>query len=184
MKGNDIPKSTSAPNLALTENEQALLRAALASNTSPNQVAVDLPPERSSSGVSSSQKTSATAHRQSLTSMGSYNMDMYSPTQGTSGQLDGFEAETSPLLDFDLEDGSFEWDNSGMIGDLPVLPDGDNGGHHDKRKKSIDEDDGDEAGGKRRESQEKTSARKPGRKPLTGEPTTVSRHLWEDSQTH
>ena len=175
MDENDISKATSAPHLSLTENEQALLRAALSSNTSPNQVSIDLSPKGPSTGASTSQKTSATAHRQSSTTMDSYSTDMYSPAQGTYGQLDGFEADTSPLLDFDLEDGNFDWDNSGMIGDLPGLPNGDSGDHHDKRKKSIDDEDGDEASGKRREGGEKTSARKPGRKPLTGEPTTVSR---------
>ena len=172
MNGNNIPRVTSAPDLSLTENEQALLRAALSSNTSPKQA--DLSPKRPSTGAPNSQEPSASEHRQSPTTMGSYSMDMYSPAQGTYGQLDGFDGDTSPLLDFDLEDGNFDWDNSGMIGDLPALPNGDNGDHHDKRKKSIDDDDGDEAGGKRREAGEKTSARKPGRKPLTGEPTTVS----------
>ena len=85
------------------------------------------------------------------------------------------EGDTSPLGDFELEDGNFDWDNSGdLFGDLPGLPNGDGSEHHDKRKKSIDDDDDEEeTGGKRREGDEKT-ARKPGRKPLVGEPTTVS----------
>ena len=182
MNGNSIPKATSAPDLSLTENEQALLRAALSSNTSPKQP--DLSPKGPSTGALNSQKASADAQQQNPTTMGSYSSDMYSPAQGTYGQLDGFDADTSPLLDFDLEDGNFDWDNSGMIGDLPTLPDGDNGDHHDKRKKSIDDEDGDEAGGKRREAGEKTSARKPGRKPLTGEPTTVSPHEWNEFRTN
>lgn len=87
-----------------------------------------------------------------------------------SGQFD----ETSPLGDFDLEDGNFDWDNSGdLFGDLPALPNGDGTEHHDKRKKSMDDDGAEEGSGKRRESDEK-GARKPGRKPITGEPTTVS----------
>ena len=109
--------------------------------------------------------------------MGSYSANMYrSPDQETpaSGRLDGPESDTSPLLDFELEDGSFDWDNTGMIGDLPTTSNGDDTEHHDKRKKSIDEDEEDEGTGKRREGEEKVSARKPGRKPLTGEPTTVS----------
>ncbi|KAL8785413.1 MAG: hypothetical protein Q9195_008648 [Heterodermia aff. obscurata] len=97
-----------------------------------------------------------------------------SPDQETpaSGLPDGPDSDTSPLLDFELEDGNFDWDNTGMIGDLPTTSNGDDTEHHDKRKKSIDEDDGDEGTGKRREGEEKGSARKPGRKPLTGEPTT------------
>ena len=109
--------------------------------------------------------------------MGSYSTNMYtSPDQETpaSGLVDGPDSDTSPLLDFELEDGNFDWDNTGMIGDLPRTSNGDETEHHDKRKKSIDEDDGDEGTGKRREGEEKGSARKPGRKPLTGEPTTVS----------
>lgn len=99
-----------------------------------------------------------------------------SPDQETppSGELDGLGNDISPLLEFDLEDGSFDWDNSGMIGDLPDTSNGDDTDHHDKRKKSTDEDEGEEGTGKRREGEEKGSARKPGRKPLTGEPTTVS----------
>ncbi|KAG7007599.1 AP-1-like transcription factor napA [Physcia stellaris] len=107
--------------------------------------------------------------------MGSYGSDvLQSPDQETpsSGPFDALEHDTSPLLDFDLEDGSFDWDNSGMIGDLPGVPNIDDTEHHDKRKKSTDEDEGIEGSGKRREGEEKGSARKPGRKPLTGEPTT------------
>lgn len=89
------------------------------------------------------------------------------------GPASGHFEDTSPLGDFDLEDGNFDWDNSGdLFGDLPTLPNGDNTEHHDKRKKSSDDDGGEEEGtGKRRESGEK-SGRKPGRKPITGEPTT------------
>lgn len=94
------------------------------------------------------------------------------------GPASGRFEDTSPLGDFELEDGNFDWDNSGdLFGDLPTLPDGDNTEHHDKRKKSSDDDGGEEEGsGKRRESGEK-SGRKPGRKPITGEPTTVNLSL-------
>ncbi len=90
------------------------------------------------------------------------------------GPVSGLDAVTSPLVDFDLEDGNFDWDNSGgLFGDLPNLLTDDGTEHHDKRKKSTDEDDEEEEGsGKRRESDER-AARKPGRKPITGEPTTV-----------
>lgn len=92
-----------------------------------------------------------------------------------SGQLE-FGSEESPYLDFDLDadgDDGFDFDMNGqMIGDIP---DSHNSGDlHDKRK-SIDgnDDDDDEGGGKRRESEDK-SGKKPGRKPLTSEPTSVS----------
>lgn len=87
----------------------------------------------------------------------------------------GLDFVTSPLVDFDLEDGNFDWDNSGdLFGDLPNLATDDGTEHHDKRKKSTDDDDEEEeeGSGKRREGDER-AARKPGRKPITGEPTTV-----------
>lgn len=90
------------------------------------------------------------------------------------GPFSGVDTVTSPLVDFDLEDGNFDWDNSrDLFGDLPNLATDDGTEHHDKRKKSTDEDDEEEEGnGKRREGDER-AARKPGRKPITGEPTTV-----------
>ena len=172
------PSAASIPSLRLTENEQSLLRAALTSNADPTHSTPHLSIKPSAAEATASQQQSATpVHRRGLATMGSYSANMYrSPDQGTptSTRLDGMESDTSPLLDFELEDGSFDWDNTGMIGDLPTASNGDDTEHHDKRKKSVDEDDGDEGTGKRREGDEKGSARKPGRKPLTGEPTTVS----------
>ena len=94
----------------------------------------------------------------------------YTPNMSSnpaSGQLD-YSGDDSPYLDFDPEgefDDSFDYDNNGrMIGDLPGgLP----GDLHDKRKSIDGKDDDDEGGGKRRES------KKPGRKPLMSEPTSV-----------
>lgn len=79
-------------------------------------------------------------------------------------------SDDSPFLDFDPEadfgDESFDFDeNARMIGDIP-------GELHDKRKSIDGKDDDDEGGGKRREGEDKT-AKKPGRKPLTSEPTSV-----------
>ena len=170
--------ATSTPNLLLTENEQALLRAALLTNTSPNQPTNSA--QRPTTPASNYQQ--GFSHRHSLDKMAPYSTDMYvSPDQEipVSGQFDGLGADTSPLLDFDLEDGSFDWDNSGMIGDLPAISNGENTEQHDKRKKSTDDEEEEETSGKRRESEEKGTARKPGRKPLTGEPTTVSCHIRE-----
>ena len=93
-----------------------------------------------------------------------------------SGQLNF--SDDSPYLDFDQDgefDDSFDFDPNGrMIGDLP--DEEDTGNHlHDKRKSVGDKDDNDdEGGGKRREGEDKT-AKKPGRKPLTSEPTSVGR---------
>ena len=105
----------------------------------------------------------------------------YTPTMATnpgSGQLDF--SDDSPYIDFDpngeFDDSNFDFDpNARMIGDLPDDDDDDDKDDyshlHDKRK-SIDGDDEDEGGGKRREGEERTS-KKPGRKPLTSEPTSV-----------
>lgn len=88
-----------------------------------------------------------------------------------SGQLDF--SDDSPYLDFDPDgefDESFDYGEGRMIGDLPEL--------HEKRK-SIDGDDDDdeEISSKRHEGDEK-HPKKPGRKPLTSEPTTVCPSSW------
>jgi AP-1-like transcription factor len=106
-----------------------------------------------------------------------------SPAQGT--DLSGYQE--SPYLDYDYSfDGpdssyDFSFDNDAapkMIGDLPGTggskdasesPAGDS---PDKRSHPDDEEDEEENGPKRRESTEKVP-KKPGRKPLTSEPTSV-----------
>jgi AP-1-like factor len=60
-----------------------------------------------------------------------------------------------------------------MIGNLPGTSSDGDADTHDKRSHPDDDDDDDEGGGKRREGDEKSS-KKPGRKPLTSEPTSVS----------
>ena len=101
--------------------------------------------------------------------------DVYpSPVQDMPGSATFDSFDESPFLDQDLDDGNFDWDNSGnqLFGDLPGGDLNDDGEHHEKRKASTDEDE-DEGTSKRREGGEK-NPKKPGRKPLTGEPTTVS----------
>ena len=105
-----------------------------------------------------------------------------SPVQQTpgSGQL-SLDVDESPYLDFDGEfDDSYNFDLDGqMIGDLPGSSNGlsaspdEEHDLHDKRKSIDGSEDGDEGGGKRREGEEK-AAKKPGRKPLMNEPTSVS----------
>jgi len=105
----------------------------------------------------------------------------YTPAMSTapgSGNLDF--SDESPYLDFDPDgefDDSFNPDETGrMIGDLPGSDggvDAPSGELHDKRKSIEGKEDDDEGGGKRREGEDKT-AKKPGRKPLTSEPTSVS----------
>ena len=95
-----------------------------------------------------------------------------SPVQETPGSGQLGNLDESPFLDYD--DGNFDWDNSGdlLFGDLPGTESYGDGEHHDKRKASLDDEDEEEEPSKRREGDDKT-AKKPGRKPMTGEPTTV-----------
>ncbi len=102
--------------------------------------------------------------------------------------------EESPFIDYDYEfeaDGSFDYgdfsnDSHGqMIGNLPGTSSSDGGDNdnHDKRSHPDDEGEEEEGGGKRREGDEKTS-KKPGRKPLTSEPTSVSNPLDSSASSH
>ena len=161
--------------LTLTPDQDELLRTALSSN----------PPNRSSSrksnnGTSSAaQSNSDPKQRQNTDDYMANGLNMFSsPVQEMpgSGQLGSFDE--SPFLDYELDDGNFDWDNSGdqLFGDLPGTESYGDGEHHDKRKASMDDDDEEEGTSKRREGDDKT-AKKPGRKPLTGEPTTVSSPL-------
>jgi AP-1-like factor len=150
----------SRPNSQLTPAQQDLLLAALASNSKPNQ--------RSFAGVRA-------GSLDSMSDKGGKN-GLFDPNEQTtppSGHFD-FGPDDSPYLDFDIDgegDDSYDFDgNEQMIGDLPESA----GDLHDKRKSIDGKDDDDEGGGKRRESEDK-SGKKPGRKPLTSEPTTVSR---------
>jgi hypothetical protein len=88
-------------------------------------------------------------------------------------------------LDYDL-DGSFDYDDSNLtdgqfMDSLPAQSSIDNGEveTHDKRKNSEDDGPDGEIGAKRREGEEK-QPKKPGRKPLTSEPTSVSMLMTDD----
>ena len=160
------------PDLSLTPTQEGLLRTALSSNTSSKSA------PQNGSIRSSANVRSTNGPKYNTTSTMANGTNMYtSPTQQTpgSGQLSNFD-ESPSFLDYDLEDGNFDWDNSGdqLFGDLPGTEFNDKGEHHDKRK--AHEGDEEEGSSKRREGEDK-GAKKPGRKPLTGEPTTVSRHL-------
>lgn len=100
-----------------------------------------------------------------------------------SGRLD--LSDESPFLDYPLDgegDESYNFDDEGqMFGDLPDDDAADTVADvyehlHDKRK-SIDGADEDDMGGRKRREGEDKTAKKPGRKPLTSEPTTVSHPL-------
>ncbi|KAL5350817.1 DNA-binding transcription factor yap1 [Pseudogymnoascus australis] len=106
-----------------------------------------------------------------------------SPLQAAPGSGSLANLDESPFIDYDYDFdneasyGEFDFGNlpqGQMIGNLPgSSSDGDAAAHetHDKRSLSDDEDNEDEPDGKRREGDDKTS-KKPGRKPLTSEPTS------------
>lgn len=169
-----------SPDLSLTPDQQDLLRTALSSNTPPTTVNMN-----QNSSVRASNMTKPNAARSSNSpkqappisdSILNKSQTHKSPLQASPGSaiLGGFDE--SPLLESEYDDANFDWDNSGgdLFGSLPGNFDGDDGDLHDKRKNPEDEEDEEENGTKRQEGEDKT-AKKPGRKPLTGgEPTTVS----------
>lgn len=164
-------------NFILTPQQQNLLFRALTSNqqaggnnnnTSPSNNAMSLSPDTLSKSPAQVQKTEP---------------HLTSPDGATNG------IQESPFLDYDYDlgpDTSFDFDfgqdgQAKMIGDLPGTsptddskassPDEDS---PDKRSHPDDEDDEEEeGGGKRRESEGKVP-KKPGRKPLMNEPSSVS----------
>lgn len=164
--------STFKPDAVLNPEQQALLRSALASNkqTPVNSVS-DLPNTSRPSSTMANAKSNGnvSAARSSIDAAKAYPSpdDLQQPING--GRFD-----EGPLLDFGLEDGNFDWDNNddslNFIDNNQT--DGDHNEHDDKRKHPDEDDDDQEGSHKRLESEDKAS-RKPGRKPLTGEPTTV-----------
>jgi len=169
--------------LYLSPKEQDLLLTALNSNK-PNQSAagqrshpqVAMNGSRAAGSRSNSTpQQPAQSGRKSLE-----NTELYaSPLQQAPGSalLGNISFEGSPYLDFDPDDGNFDWDINGdqLIGSLPgTSVDEEDGDLHDKRKASDDDGEENDGGGKRREGEDKVG-KKPGRKPLTSEPTSVSR---------
>jgi len=151
-------KGTINPSFTLSKRQEELLFAALNSNNKTSNIDTS---NRQSSDNSSMAPGSFTE----------------SPLQAPgSGTLNGFEE--SPFIDYDYEfdaDGSFDYDFSNdsqgqMIGKLPGTSSDGDADTHDKRSHPEDEEE-EEGGGKRREGDEKAS-KKPGRKPLTSEPTS------------
>ncbi|KAL9075793.1 MAG: hypothetical protein Q9157_003894 [Trypethelium eluteriae] len=154
----------------LSPTQQDLLIAALASSNTTGK-GNTYPP----AGI---KKTGATTPGENL-NMNDINSSYFtSPEQPTpgSGHFGSIGMEDSPFIDYLEADANFDLEpieGDDMIGALPGDPssaelDGD---LHDKRKSIGDNVDDEEGGGKRREGDDKT-AKKPGRKPLTSEPTT------------
>jgi len=169
MTTNDFQSGTP---FYLDATQQDLLLAALASN---NQNPNDL----FSTNMESKPATLNNSQYQ-------YPVDGVDPTFFTSPQqatpANAFSTvgmDDSPFVDYLDGDNSFDFDNADgdlMIGALPGGSPSSRSGEDssDKRKSPDDDADDDEGGGKRREGEDK-QAKKPGRKPLTSEPTTVGR---------
>lgn len=153
------------PQAYLSPNQQDLLLAALSSNN---------PTGLASFGLTGNDAKSF--------QNGQFSMDnsidpsyFTSPQQAPpSGDFGSFNMNESPFGDFVDTDGNFDFDPTEegdlMIGSLP----GENSTEGEKRKSPEDDDDEEEGeeGNKRREGDDK-NPKKPGRKPLTSEPTTV-----------
>ncbi|PYH91738.1 PAP1-domain-containing protein [Aspergillus ellipticus CBS 707.79] len=151
-------------NLYLSPNQQELLLAALTSNTpAQKQQQGDNQPSESQSDRDSATPGNASSR--------SFNMSPgFDPTQPHSGGL-GYGDDESPFLDFNPRlDFDFQGSEN-LIGDIPDnLSDEHEAG---EKRKDMDEpvDENESSGKKRRESDDK-AAKKPGRKPLTSEPTS------------
>ena len=143
--------------LYLSPDQQDLLLAALSSNIPANKQSNGTPPI----------KTDHSPDHGALNDLSAPPSGGYEQSQSRLSAFGGFGEEESPFLDFD-PNVDFEFPGSAnLIGDLP-------GQDYDigEKRKSMDgkaEAEGEETGKKRRESE----AKKPGRKPLTSEPTTV-----------
>lgn len=165
------------PDLSLTPDQQTLLRTALSSNNPDTPInkapfALNASPNGSGPAVRNGSMEQTPKHSSPQ------NGSLYqSPLQNINNPLvDSFPLENSPFMDGqDLEDGNFEWDNSGdqLFGDLPGGPSHEKEDIHDKRKNGPDSENED-AKNKRHEGNDKNN-KKPGRKPVNNsEPTTVS----------
>jgi AP-1-like transcription factor len=176
MAGNSGNQFT--PPSYLTPNQQDLLMAALASN---NHNRKQSPSLSNANGFSQS----ASASWDMNGHLGGDGLDplMYAPTQPTLpmagfDNLDG-NLNESPFLDLlDNSDANFDFDlpegDGQMIDGLPETGNEGDYDMHDKRKSPEDDnEDKDENEAKRTAPDEKV-AKKPGRKPLTSEPTSVS----------
>jgi AP-1-like factor len=155
----------------LDSTQQDLLLAALASNNqNPNDLfSTGLPVDN---GVNNKPPLNNSQFQYPME-----NLDpayFASPQQATPASgFNNIGMDESPFVDYLDGDNSFDFDNADgdMIGALP----GDTPGDSNEKRKSPGDDgdaDDDEGGGKRREGEDK-QAKKPGRKPLTSEPTTV-----------
>lgn len=163
--GSTLQRSTSQPSFgSLAIQSSVLAHVKMTSNRSPLPGFVLTP----------QQQTLLVAALKSQQKTGDVN------GQSNNGSPKQNDIQESPLIDYDYElsgpDSSFDFSLDTVIGDLPsgesgVKPYSPDNEHPDKRSHPIDEEE-ENGEAKRRESEDKV-AKRPGRKPLTTEPSSV-----------
>lgn len=146
----------------LTPQQQNLLVAALSSQAQPHTSTVERPDavKRSDSDL--------TTHPNTMPTNANGDALFVSPQ---AAELDNLGLDYTPGLDY-LDDDGFDFENADVGGELIGPLPGSEG--HEKRK-SREDSVGTEHDAKRQETNDGEKAqKKPGRKPLTSEPTTVS----------
>lgn len=178
---NGAASNPSGLDLSLTPDQLDLLSTALASSQSSGTPKSNLKsnsqyrePNPMKSDVVSGNSYSSQRRKSLDTILNTIDLHESPMLESPSSAMLESEEFESPLIDYDFDDGTYDWDNSAglMIGNLPEAANEEENDLHEKRK-SIEDDD--ESTHKRREGEDKT-AKKPGRKPMTGEPTTVRLH--------
>lgn len=154
----------------LSPNQQDLLLAALNSQATKKTRAKAAPGD---SGITNQPTSDLSQNRTTTTTMSGAAV-FQSP-----GNMDNFNPDFTPDLDYLDGEGSFDFDNADlggeMIGGLPALDADGNPEQHEKRKNTDEDGSAEEGDAKRQEVGEgEKGSKKPGRKPLTNEPTTVS----------
>ncbi|GAB7329190.1 hypothetical protein MBLNU13_g01009t1 [Cladosporium sp. NU13] len=159
-------KSSHQLNPYLSPNQQDLLVAALNSQAAKKTRA------KAALGNTGLEITTSEASQPHSSTTMSGSAVFHSPAN-----MDGFNPDFTPDLDYLDGDGSFDFDNADlggeMIGGIPGLDADGNPEQHDKRKNSDEDGSPEEGDAKRQEVGEgEKGSKKPGRKPLTNEPTT------------
>lgn len=162
MAGQLTKPNQQANNPYLTEDQTTLLRAALDSQSRPQDISASTGnnPATQIDSKPAGQTNAMTAVNSGALFMSPQNAD-----------LDSFGTDYTPGFDYLDNDDNFDFEDADLGGEMiGALP----GDGHEKRK-SPDEGAGTpEHDSKRQETNDgEKAAKKPGRKPLTSEPTTV-----------
>lgn len=160
----------------LTDDQTTLLRAALDSQSRPQHPS--MPTTGTTPTNSTFIKTDDSNPAGQMNAVSAANSAALFMSPHTTN-MDTFATDYTPGFDYLDNDESFDFEDADLGGDMIGALPGSNGEVHEKRK-SPDEGAGTpEHDSKRQETNnngEKT-AKKPGRKPLVNEPTTVCGHL-------